>query len=268
MRLIPGKTKVQVELFKGILLSDIFVGAAFVGLILLVLTSTIPGKFYIAVGLLLLGTVLLVRLDAEPNYLYLLSILRFFGYRRNYERRRDDRSLISKHQKGDKEAAVEELYNEPAAKPAETPEQRKARIKAEKAERKADDKKLKDRKVSEEEKNAIWLKRANQSAARKRQKQQAKNGPAASFTDMEEIIAFTGIKDNFIEYGGKYYGAAIEIPPIEFRFMSKFRRTNSIDNGVGRILRALPAEYAANLVKIERIVLYDQYLRQFVHIWL
>ena len=68
-------------------------------------------------------------------------------------------------------------------------------------------------------------------------------------------MAFTGIKDDLIEYGGKYYGTVIEIDPVEFRFFSEHRRNNSIEMGVGRVLRSVHIGFAANIVNI-----YDKYL--------
>ena len=73
-------------------------------------------------------------------------------------------------------------------------------------------------------------------------------------------MAFTGIKDNLIEYGGKYYGTVIEIDPVEFRFFSNHRRNNSIEMGVGRVLRSIHIGFAANIVKLERPIIYDKYL--------
>ena len=78
---------------------------------------------------------------------------------------------------------------------------------------------------------------------------------------MSEIIAFTNIKDGFIEYlNGEYYGAALQIDPVEFRFFSEHRRVNSIENCLGRILRSLHAGYSANIVKLEQPIMYDRYL--------
>ncbi len=259
MRLIPGRTKVQVEFFKGVRIADVLIGAVAAGLIFLILLSTIPGRLFIAAGLLSLAVILLVRLDKEPNYIFLLHMLRHFGYRHHYERTYDDASLRLQNDKGMKEAAFEELFSD-SQNAGESELDRKARLKAEKAERKADDKKLKDKNVSDEEKDAIWLKRANQSAAKKREKAKKKNGPSSNSYEMEEIMAFTDIKDNFICYGGKYYGAAIEVEPVEFRFFSSYRRAASIENGLGRVLRSLPPEYAANIVKIERPVQFESHL--------
>lgn len=287
MRLIPGKTKVKIELFKNISLIDM--GIALLGVLVLALaiSSSLPGKLYICIGIVLLWALLLARLDAEPNYTYIVRILRHFNYKRRYERVFSDEDLARMNTEGAKEVAFEKLFSEEkkplkpekkgkkkpkkeketaAAQPAESKAEAKARRKAEKAERKADDKILKSKKATKEEKDAIWLKRAQQSAAKKQQKtavKKEKKRAAAgnqACADMKDIMAFTGIQDDFIEYGGKYYGAAIEIPAVEFRFFSPSRRTNSIENGVGRILRSLSADYGANIVKLERPVIYDDYI--------
>lgn len=263
MRLIPGKSKVQVELFKGISIGDMIVGGVSAILILFMLTSTIPGKIYIAIGLLVIAVVLLARLDTEPNYLYLLHILRHFGYRRRYEKVFSDDEILRMQGDAREQVAFEGLFEneEETEEESEIKADRKARKKAEKAERKADNKILRSKEASEEEKNAIWRKRAEQSAAKKREKAEKERNKSGDAFSMSDIMAFTGIHDNFIDYNGKYYGIAIEIPPVEFRFFSQSRRSNSIENGLGRVLRSVPAEYAANIVKIERPIVYDSYLK-------
>ena len=246
MRLIPGKTKVKVELFKGVSISDViiaFVAAVMAGF---VITSSLPGKLYIVIGIVCITAMLLLRLDTEPNYIYILHIFRHLGYKRSFMRAHTDAELENR-----------EAEEGEAEEPLESAAQRKARLKAEREERKADDKKLKDRSVSKEEKDAIWLKRANQSAAKKQMKKQGKGVKAF---DMQELISFTGISDGYIEFGGEYYGTAIEIKPVEFRFFSSTRRNNSIENGVGRVLRSLASDYGANIIKIERPINYEAYL--------
>ena len=169
MRLIPGRTKVKVELFKGVSIADMVIGAVFALLIVFVLTSSLPGKLYIALGLLFLAVALLARMDAEPNYQYLLHILRHFSYRRNFSRLYSDEMLLRSSEAGEKEAVFEALFQQKEQREKETEAERKARLKAEKAEHKADDRILKDKRVSKEAKDAIWLKRANQSAAKKKE---------------------------------------------------------------------------------------------------
>ncbi len=258
MRLIPGKTKVQVEFFKGVTLGDMIVGGIAAVMILLVFASTIPGKWAIAITLLIIAVALLVRLDSEPNYVYLLHILHHFAYRRSFDRVFKDDTLKRMKAEGRDKVAFESLFEEEEEANDVSEMDSAQRRKAERAERKADDKILRSKKATAEEKDAIWRKRAQQSAAKKQAR--ATQTDKSSGYDMKDIIAFTGIADDFIEYDGKYLGAAIEIPPVEFRFMSEMRRANSIENGLGSILRTIPAEYAANIVKIERPVIYNQYL--------
>ena len=121
-----------------------------------------------------------------------------------------------------------------------------------------EDKILKDKSVSKEEKDAIWLKRANQNAAHSRSKKTAKEDQA-KWKDMSGLFGVSEIKDGLIHYRGQYYGAAIEIPPVEFRFFSSYRKRSSIENGVGRILKSVGMNYATNIVKIERPILYHTY---------
>lgn len=259
MWLIPGKTKVQTEIFKGVSIVDILIGAVAIIVFVFLVLSNLPYKFPIAIGLAFVVVLLLVRIDDEPNYVFLMSLLRYFGFPRHYEKMYSDEMLVSNMENGEGESG-NEAYNAllQENKKRETKEERKARIKAEKKERKADDKILKDKKVGKEEKDAIWLKRANQSAARKKERLEKKEA-TTEWKDMIDLFGYTEIKEDLISYHGQYYGAVIEIPPVEFRFFSKMRKQNSIVNGLGRILRTIHLEYATNIIKLERPIRYESY---------
>ena len=399
-RLIPGKTKVDVELFRGVTLGDVAVAGIGIAMIILVILSTLPYKFGICIGVAAVAGLLLFRIDEQPNYRYLLHILTFFGYDRRYAKRFSDKHLVERGEGTMEEAAFDELFRQNAEK-KETKAEKKERLKAEKAaekerakdhkredkilkskkaseeekdairkkreaeaeevvdaarkaaeeatdskpskkekkaaekarkaeekareaERKREDKILKSKKASEEEKEAIRQKRAAEAereytemqkraaeagktdamtpkerkanekvrakirkeedkklkskkvpeeekeAIRERRKRESEEAmrrmadakdAATSRKSMDGIVGFTAIKNGLIEYnGGEYYGAAIEIDPVEFRFFSEHRRRNSIEAGVGRILRAINPKYSANIVKIERPIRYDSYL--------
>ena len=328
MRLIPGKTKVQVELFKGITLADMLVSGIAMVMAVLVLTSSLPGKIYILSVLGILTAGLLARMDTVPNYTYLLHILRHFGYIRHFGRLYDDEMLKARKAGTAGDLAFDELFRQ-RMESQETPKERKKREKAEKALRKKEDKILKSKKASQEEKDQILERRAaaeeemtarkahQEAGAPKEEEQQPKESKkekkarekakakerkredkllkskktpedekeairarraktaeesarkiaaAKEATmkrqSMEHIMPFTDIRDGFIEYGGKYFGAVLEIPAVEFRFFSQYRRNNSIEGGLGRVLRSINAEYSANIVKIERPVQYDTYLQK------
>lgn len=325
MRLIPGKTKVEIELFKGVNLSDILVGGVAVVMVILVLLSSLPGRLIIVLVIGILAIGLLARMDTVPNYIYLLHILRHLGYTRRFARMCDDQLLLARKDGTADEMSFERLFAErrglklsareqrrqekerrrfrkqedkllksrkvsPEEKQAildrraaeeedasqygqtdddsenrdeeaqETKQERKARLRAEKAKRKEEDRLLKSKTASAEEKESIRARReaaANEAAHRMAE---AKDEETER-VPVEQIMAFTGIENGFIEYGGKYFGAVLEIPAVEFRFFSSYRRNNAIEGGLGRVLRTINSEYSANIVKIERPIIYDRYLQ-------
>ena len=260
MRLIPGKTKVRLELFKGVSLADIAVGGVAMGLMLLVFVSNLPGKVYFCVGIAFVAALLLVRFDSEPSYRYLLRILLHFCMKRFYERLDTDELLV-KGGDADDGNLIEALFEGEEEAEEKTPAlSAKEKKKKEKELYAREQKILHSKTATKEEKDAVWLARANRSAEKKKEKKHEKN-ESIKYSPMEEIIPFTGIDGGFISYGD-YYGAVIEIPPVEFRFFSDARRANSIENAVGRVLRSINTEYSANIVKLERPVLFDKYIEK------
>ena len=265
MRLIPGKTKVQIELFKGVSLWDLIIGGVGIAMVLLVLFSSLPFKLAISIGVFVFTGLLIVRLDTEPNYMMMLNILKHLAYSRRYEKVYDDEMILKKSDGSIMDDYLKQVREkkETEAKPtAEDKAKAKEKALSEKELIKRENEILKSKKATPEEKDAVWLARAQRSAAKKAERQQAKNENAANaeYDFMENIMAFTGIKDDLIEYGGKYYGTVIEIDPVEFRFFSPHRRDNSIELGVGRVLRSVHIGFAANIVKLERPIIYDKYL--------
>ncbi len=178
MWLIPGKTKVKTEIFKGIGFLDILVCAIGVVLVTLLLLSNIPGKIIITIVLVCIFIFLILKIDGEANYMFLFHMLKHIGDKKHYE------GVTFEQQEHGQTGAV----------------------------------------------------------------------------DMEHICAFTDIRDDVILYGDDYYGAAIEIPAVEFRFFSQNRKTNSIVNGLGKVLRNISPDYAANIVKIDRPLHYMKYI--------
>ena len=264
MRIIPGKTKIQIEIFKGVSVWDMLVAAIGIIVLALIVLSNLPYRIVFISIELLFFTVLLARIDKEPNYLYIVKMLRHFSYKRSFDRDQNDEELVARFEKGDKLVDFDIIFDEEGNRkdpdgPAivETKAEKKARLKAEKEERKADDKKLKSGKLTKEQEDAIWLKRAEQSASKKAAKI---NGKSDSIGEMSELSAFTEIADGYIEYGGQYFGAALEIPGVEFRFFSQMRRNNAIEAGLGAVLRTVNPDFSANIIKLERPVDYDAYV--------
>ena len=298
MRLIPGKTKVNIELFRGITVWDVVVGGIALIMLVFVLISNLPGKLWVCLVIAALAAFLVIRLDEQPNYVYLLHVLSFFGYNRAFRKTYSDETLIDMGENGVKDESFKQLYvDEPEVKrngkkkltkeekkalrlagkekttavtevadaPDEQPQslskREKKRLEKEKErQRKEEDKLLKSKDYPEEEKQKIRDRRAEESREAAVRMAAAKDATAKRLP-MENIIPFTGINDGYIEYlDKKYYGAVLEIDPVEFRFFSRARRDNSIENCFGRIIRSLHAGYSANIVKLERPIMYDRYL--------
>ena len=78
---------------------------------------------------------------------------------------------------------------------------------------------------------------------------------------MRSVTPFTGINGAFIEYGKAYSGVVVEIPSVEFRFYSESRQNSLIDRVFSGILRGVSIDETASLVKIDRPVLYDEYIK-------
>ncbi len=199
MRTIPGNTKVQIELFKGISLTDMALGAISAALFVLIAVSTLPFRWVFALIHLFLWVILLFRVDGEPNYVFVMNMIRHSVMPRRYKRLHSDEDLKKIFEEGYEQFSIDDIF-------------------------------------------------------------EADRSGKSDEADVADISAFTGISDGYIEYGDKYYGAVIEIPPVAFRFFSQYRRSASIESGVGSILRSVKPDYAMNIVKIERPVRFDSYI--------
>ena len=133
-RLIPGKTKVQVELFRGVKIGDIIVSAIGLAMIILVLVSSLPYKLAFSVGIVLVAAVLLIRMDANPNYRYLMHVIAHFAYKRRYKRIYDDALLVERARGNEMDTLVDRIFTgERAGDAAEDPKKKKARKRTKKA---------------------------------------------------------------------------------------------------------------------------------------
>ena len=249
-RLIPGKTKVQIELFKGVRLTDVLVGLIAFLMIVFVVISSLPYKFYIVLGVLFVAGLLLMRMDTVPNYIYLVHMLRHFAYRRRYRRKVTDAQLLDPE--GIEQKA--ETSDPAEAEPKEDPKARKLRLQEE-------DRLLASEEISEEEKETIRSRRKEE-ARRAAERILLQKEQTEKAEPMDRLSAFTDIQDGYICYGSSYYGVVLEIPAVEFRFFSNYRRINTIDNGLGKLLRTIHSTYGANIVKLERPIHYEAYLER------
>ena len=179
-RLIPNKTKVRVELFRGVTDGDLIVCGIGLALLVFVITSNLPWKWGISVAIVGIIALLLVRLDEQPNYIYFLHILSFFGYKRKFERAYTDEMIIRATAKGERETMVDEIFEDEEGEEEEDEDtgSKKKKTKKEKTKskedekaakqkaaeekrlRKEEDKLLKSKDTPEEEKQRIYEERA------------------------------------------------------------------------------------------------------------
>ncbi len=79
MRIIPKKTKVSFELFKGISIADFAVGAVGFTLAVLVLCSNLPFKLALLTTIIVVFVILLVSIDEDKNYVFLGYIIKHYS---------------------------------------------------------------------------------------------------------------------------------------------------------------------------------------------
>lgn len=78
-------------------------------------------------------------------------------------------------------------------------------------------------------------------------------------SNMQDFIAFKDVKDNFIVYD-KYFAGVLQIDPREFRLLSEFRQNQMIDEYFARVLRSIGENSSASIVKIDRKLMFDEYI--------
>ncbi len=87
MRIIPKRTKVRMELFKGIELPDVLVGAVGFGLSISFLVSNIPFAFVPALIISLITVLLIMPIEDDKGYLMLYYVLKYLGRQKVFKKR-------------------------------------------------------------------------------------------------------------------------------------------------------------------------------------
>lgn len=227
MRIIPKKTKVEMEFFKGIGIVDMVVGLVGASFAVLVFSSDLPFKLQIMSAITLLFAALLFPMDDEKSYMFFLNVLKYLARPRVYVRK-----------KTGKETTAEQPGKEKLVK--EQPD------------------KGKKGKVSTAEQSSTEQP-GKRNPAGKRKNSSSKQSTKG--LTLEDITPFTGVSGGFIEYGKSYYAKVIQISPVEFRFYTEIKQNGMIDHMLGQIIRMVSGEQTASLVKIDRPVIYDEFIQ-------
>lgn len=172
MRIIPKKTRVSMEFFKGIELFDILIAGIGVTMTLSILLSNLPFRWMIALIVFILFSVAIIPVEDEKAY---RSAYYAVKYLMSYK-----------------------VFKKKPVKKGEIP--------------------------------------------------------------VSGITPFTGVSGQFIEYGSAYFGLVVEIPSIEFRFLTPSRQNQLIDQVYGAVLRTVSDSETAAMVKIDRPVPYDGFI--------
>ncbi len=172
MRIIPKKTKVAMEFFRGVEVPDVFVGIIGISIVISVVFSNLPFRIWIGGAVAVLFGASVVPVDGEKAYMMLYNSLKYLARYRLFQ-----------------------------------------------------------------------------------EKPEKKGVPR-----VEDITPFTGVDGPFIEYNNEYYGVAVNIPDVEFKFYTLQRQNQMIDQVFGSVLRTISGTETAALVKIDRPVIYDSYL--------
>lgn len=218
MRIIPKKTKVRLEFFKGIGVVDMVVALIGASLVLAVLLSDLPGHIPVAVVLGILVAGLVIPIDDDRGYLMAYNAILYLARYKSFSK--------------DEEALDNKFLNFFASI-----------FKSNKSNNK------------------------NSNATDKAPKSKTKDIVDRIFgidqvkPTVYDLTPFTGVEGNFIEYGKDYYACVVEIPSVEFRFFTEARQDNAIDRIFGSVLRGIVGSDSAELVTLERPLVYDSYVK-------
>jgi hypothetical protein len=87
IRYVPRKTKVKMELLPHIYVADVIIGFFCIASLILMLTSNIPNKWFLALAMLAFEILLYVPIaDGERAYYTTVLIFRFFAFKKKYSR--------------------------------------------------------------------------------------------------------------------------------------------------------------------------------------
>ena len=85
MRIIPKKTKVAMEFFKGVEVPDVLVGVLGIAIVISVIFSNLPYRMIIAGTIAVIVTASVIPLDDEKGYMMVYNLLKYFARYRGYE---------------------------------------------------------------------------------------------------------------------------------------------------------------------------------------
>lgn len=242
MRIIPKKTKVAMEFFKGIELLDVAVGLIGAVIATAVFMSNLPHKLWIIMAVVLIFTVLIIPLDNDKGYMMIINVLKYLARYKKFVKR--PRFVP------DEAAAGDDGEPDEGGRMGEDGGTEKAGLSG---------KEKKGRRGKKPGKGKGTGKERRAGKGKTAGKDKSAGKKPSSRPDVYSIIPFTGIRDGFIEYGTEYYARVAEISPVEFRFLTESRQDMMIDKVFGAVLRMISGTETGAMVKVDRPVIYDDF---------
>ncbi len=85
MRIIPKKTKVSMEFFKGVEIPDVIVGLIGISIVISVVFSNLPFRLYIGTAIAVLFGASVVPVDGEKAYMMIYNFLKYMARYRLFQ---------------------------------------------------------------------------------------------------------------------------------------------------------------------------------------
>ncbi len=95
MRIIPKKTKVSMEFFKGVEVPDVIVGVIGICIVISVLFSNLPCRLWIGVGLAVLFGASVVPVEGEKAYMMIYNVMKYLARYRKFEEKPKKKGMMA-----------------------------------------------------------------------------------------------------------------------------------------------------------------------------
>ena len=86
MRIIPKTSKVKFTVYKTITVFDLVLGFTALALLAITLSSNLPYKFYIAIGIIVTIVPLYISFNGDRLYEYIGFVFKFIANRKTYKK--------------------------------------------------------------------------------------------------------------------------------------------------------------------------------------
>ena len=79
MRIIPKKTKVAMEFFKGVEIPDVLVGILGISIVMSIFFSNLPGRLWLGAGIGILFGASVIPVEGEKAYMMVFNTLKYLA---------------------------------------------------------------------------------------------------------------------------------------------------------------------------------------------